>query len=161
MIFIVEDGTGKSDATSYVSVAEFLSYWDNRLVDYSGEEIDTISNWLNLATQYADSICNWAGTLYSTEQALQIPRADWTDRDGRDYSESVPVFVKNGVCELAAIRQADNFETITNTGIASENYGPVSITYSSDSGSARILYPTAMKYFSRGIYYGGLRAVPT
>ena len=33
--FVVEDGTGLDDATSYMSEVEFRQYWENRGIDYS------------------------------------------------------------------------------------------------------------------------------
>ncbi len=35
MGFVVEDGTGQDDATSYVSVEAFIAYWLDRNIDYS------------------------------------------------------------------------------------------------------------------------------
>lgn len=159
--FVVEDGTGKTDATSYVSIQEFKDYWDNRLISYSSYSDDIIGNWLNLATQYADSICKWGGQIYDSDQALAIPRVSWMDKQGRFLDGTVPTFVKNGVCELAAIRQADNFETTSSVGLKSENYGPVSVTYSSDSSYSKIIYTTAMNWFRMGITSTGLRGIPT
>jgi len=122
---IVEDGTGKTDATSYVSIAEFKTYWTQKGITHT-EDDDTIAVWLNSATQYADYLVRWGGDIYSYDQALQIPRINWVDMSGR-ILEDVPTQVKNGVCELAQLLQGD---TITNDqGIASESYGGISVTY--------------------------------
>ena len=159
---VVEDGTGKTNATSYVSVAEFEAYWTARGVDYTTTPSDdTIAIWLNNATAYADSFYKWGGIIATDAQALSIPRVNWYDKDGRRLDMIVPSFIKNGICELAAIRQSDNFETTTSEGVKSESYGPVSVTYTSDSGSAKVTYTTAMSWFKRGLAPVGLRAIPT
>jgi len=157
---VVEDGTGLTNATSYVSIAEFKAYWAERGITRT-ESDDTIAIWLNLASQFADAHYDWDGQIASDEQALLIPRVNWCDKQGRDLDDSVPGFIKNGVCELAAIRQSDNFETTSTTGVKSESYGPVSIAYSGDSGSSKVLYTTATQYFKQGLAPIGLRVIPT
>jgi hypothetical protein len=158
---IVEDGTGLTNATSYVSIAEFEAYWTARGVDYTATSEDTLAIWLNLASQFADANYDWDGQIASDEQALNIPRVNWCDKQGRDLDDTVPTFIKNGICELAAIRQSDNFETTATTGVKSESYGPVSVTYSGDSGSSKVLYTTATQYFKQGLAPVGLRVIPT
>ena len=161
MALIVEDGTGLSNAQSYISVADFQAYWTARGMDYTGEDDETIEIWLILATKYADANYNWDGMIATTDQSLNIPRVNWYDKQGRDLNYMVPSFIKYGVCELAAIRQADNFETTATTGVKSESYGPVSITYSGDGGSSKVIYTTAMSYFRNGLAPVGLRVIPT
>jgi hypothetical protein len=159
--FILEDGTGKSTATSYVSVAEYKAYWTNRGIAIADSD-DNIKIYLNLATEYVDSFANYKGQIYSDTQALLVPRDNWYDVKEKDISNSVPVQLKNAVCEFAYIRKADNLTETKNTGIASESYGPVSISYSGDSGSARITYPNAMRWLKQiTIGNSGMRAIPT
>ncbi|MFX0132497.1 MAG: DnaT-like ssDNA-binding protein, partial [Candidatus Hodarchaeota archaeon] len=92
MNFVVEDGTGKSDATSYASVAQFESYWTDRGTDYTGTATDTKQAWLNLATEFIDFNYKFLG--YATEydtQALQWPRTGLRDKLGNLISDnSIP-----------------------------------------------------------------------
>ena len=162
MAFVVEDGTGLSTATSYVSVAEFEDYWTGRGIDYTTTADATIEMWLNMATLYCDNLMAWTGTTVNDTQALLVPRSGWCDKRGRDIDDSVPTFLKGGVCELAHVRQAE-FETSSSSGLKSENYGPVQITYSSDSAQAMTLYPSAMQWLSQGckVSKSTLRVSPT
>ena len=120
--FVVEDGTGLSTSTSYVSLAEFRQYWENKGVDYSsagGTTDASIQAWLNEATQYADVTVCWGGILSDEDQALAIPRTSWVDIYGRDVDDSVPDYLKNGICELAGKRQGTDPETSTTVGVSS------------------------------------------
>jgi len=159
--FEVENGTGKTNATSYVTIAEYKAYWGDRGISITDTD-ENIKIYLNLATEYTDSIANYCGQIYSDTQALFVPRINWYDSKYYDISQSVPYQLKNAVCEFAYIRKADNLEEIKTSGISSESYGGVSIVYSGDSGQAKLSYPNAMKWLKQ-ITCGstGLRAIPT
>lgn len=161
--FVVEDGTGLETSTSYVSLAEFRQYWENRGVDYSlagGTTDSMIQVWLNEATAYADITYHWGGFLYDEDQALAIPRTSWVDVYGRDIDESVPDPLKNGICELAAKRQGVDPEASLDVGLSSQSYGPVSVSYKGSSGKKIVSYPTADKWFNLLLMDSGLRNWP-
>jgi len=161
--FIVEDGTGLSTATSYVSIAEFQQYWTNRGTDYTSAvtypEV-TLQGWLNEATAYADLTYCWGGSLSDDDQALAVPRIGWVDVYGRDLDASVPDFLKNGVCELAGKRKGVDPEASASVGIAAKRYGPVSVSYRGGGNGKTIKYPTAEKWFNKMMLCGGLKAWP-
>jgi hypothetical protein len=103
MEFIVEDGSGYSDATSYVDL-EFANEYFARTgytawSDKTDEEKEAI---LEEGTEYAD--LRWglllAGTLQASTQALQFPRSKLADRYGRAVI-GVPTPWKRAVCEYA------------------------------------------------------------
>lgn len=129
--FVVEDETGKADATSYISVEDFEQYWENRGVDYSGETEATVQAKLNIATQYVDNLHVYEGQRSTATQALEFPR-DWIiDRNGIDRSGTVPVAVQYAVCEAAAYELEGNvLEDVTEL-IESKRMGPVSVTFGS------------------------------
>ena len=159
--FEVENGTGKINATSYVSISEYKAYWANRGITITDTD-DNIKIYLNLATEYTDSIANYCGQIYSDTQALFVPRLNWYDTKWKDISESVPIQLKNAVCEFAYIRKADNLEDVKTSGISSESYGPVSVVYNGDSGQAKVSYPNAMKWLKQiTCGGGGMRIIPT
>lgn len=161
--FVVEDGTAKSDATSYVTLAEFRQYWENRGVSYAivdGYPDVTIQAWLNDATAYADLTKCWAGAISDEDQALAIPRTGWSDCYGRDIDDSVPDYLKWGVCELAGKRQGTDPEQLAEGNIASQSYGPVSISYKGSGSGVSISYPTAERWFSKLHQCQGLRNWP-
>lgn len=159
--FVVEDGTGLSTATSYIAVADYKTYWTNRGITITDTD-DNIKIYLNLATEYVDSMANYSGQVYIDTQALLVPRDNWYDIKGKDISNSVPTQLKNAVCELAYIRKADNLGETNSGGIASESYGGVSVVYSGDNGQARVCYPNAMKWLNQITNNSaGLRILPT
>ncbi len=104
--FVVEDGTGLSNANSYLSVAEADTYHEN----HSGSSAWCSANQANkekalrLATQYLDvQYCNrWKGYRANEGQALTWPRTYAYDDDGYSYdSNEIPQRLKNACAELA------------------------------------------------------------
>ena len=103
-IFIVEDGTAKTDANSYVSEAYASTYFDGHI--YASAWVAAAStvqkNALITATRLLDEWINWDGYRATEDQALRFPRYDIIDRDGYAIdSNIVPEFVKRAVCEEA------------------------------------------------------------
>jgi hypothetical protein len=128
--FVQEDGTGKSNATSYASVDEFKQFWMNRGVAYTVDA--DIKAWLNVGTAYIDSHYSFFGEPSAPDtQALQWPRSGLRNSKKELVpSDSIPVELKNALCLLA--RQAKenvDLEAEVNDGIASKSIGPVSISY--------------------------------
>lgn len=150
--FTVEDGTGLSTATSYVSIVEFVQYWQNLGIDYSDTDdypTETIEAWLNEATAYADASNCWGGSLYSTSQALEVPRSGWLNDRLVDISESVPDELKNGICELAHARMASIDDIEESDGVSSESLGPHSVTYNGTAQTRETKYPRAERWFRK------------
>lgn len=103
MAFIVEDGTGLPNATSYVSVEWSDEYAENFIL--SSDEWSTLTEeikqiHLMSATAYLDSLVRWESTLLSNEQGLAFPRKTFTDREGRTV-EGVPNVIKNATVQFA------------------------------------------------------------
>ena len=106
MALIVEDGSGKTDADSYLSVADADTYHTNHSgsTDWSGATTATKEQALRLATQYLDVRYNglWKGYRSNETQALDWPRAYVEDSDGYYYdSDEMPLRVKDATAELA------------------------------------------------------------
>lgn len=111
--FVVEDGTAKSDATSYIAVADADQYWENRgdtAGTWGGSTDDQKKVALILATFYLDTIYSvrWQGWRTkeggreSDRQALAWPRFDVVDYDGWVVdNDIVPQAVQDACCELA------------------------------------------------------------
>lgn len=108
MTLIVEDGTGKTDAESFCTVAFADSYHSNRgstawaaLTEPAKEAA------LRLATDYMEQVYRlaWAGFRSTEEQALSWPRDD-VPRQDTYYnvysSEIVPVEVQRA-CSILAL----------------------------------------------------------
>ena len=99
--FLVEDGTGLEDATSYVSVAEaddyalFIGDEDWEVLDEADKERN-----LMITSTFVDGLLIWNSTLLNETQGLNFPRKDFRDVQGRLIT-SVPQAIKNAVMQLA------------------------------------------------------------
>ena len=74
--FVVEDGSGKSDANSYVSIANANQYHENTTAstDWSGASQANKERALRLGTQYVEARYShlWRGNKASSDQALAL-----------------------------------------------------------------------------------------
>lgn len=107
--FVVEDGTRKTDATSYVALADAQQYWDNMGYDYSALTDDQFKALLNFASKVIDGqyFSRFKGYRSSLSQALQWPRADVWYPDGYEVGGStIPPQLKSAVCEMAYAKNA-------------------------------------------------------
>lgn len=106
MAFVVEDGTSKEDANSYISVADADTYiavfttrtaWDEATT--SAKEIA-----LQRATQYLDNYygARYKGTRRDQDQALMWPRIWAKDLDGFTFPcDELPACLVNATAEVA------------------------------------------------------------
>lgn len=139
MAFVVEDGTGKSDATSYISVADADSYWADRgtPTEWTAATATDKEQALVKATDYIDAHYRWiSGTIGSTDQALAWPRDNAVDRHGRYFdSDEVPGEIEAAVCELAQkVLEGDTLITDVEDRVTREKVGPIETEYA-DGGS--------------------------
>lgn len=111
MAFVVEDGTGKSDATAYVTTA----YVDTHHSDRAREEWEVASagnkqSAIIRATDYLDQRFGrkFTGSKISGDQALEWPRASAYDLDGHIFQD-IPVQLQKACSEYAliALRQGE------------------------------------------------------
>lgn len=106
MALTVEDGTGKSDADSYISLADADAYNQANGNDEKFRELtsDQREEKLRLATKALDLEYDgkWKGTRRKATQVLEWPRCGVSDPDGHDVSEStIPQRIKDATVELA------------------------------------------------------------
>lgn len=127
--FVVEDGTGKSDATSYLSVSDFRQYHENRGTDYSSETETDIQSVLNIATEYVDNLYPYKGQAQYSEQALEFPRSYLLDRRLRDLADEVPQEVQDATAIAAGYELDGNSLADLDEEVSSRSMGPVSVTY--------------------------------
>lgn len=137
--FVVEDGTGKSDATSYVSVVDFQQYWENRGIDYSALTDPQVQVLLNIAAQYLDDHM-FISDIAVSGQALQFPRSSLVDRNGDTIANSeVPQAVIDAQCEYASYQKTlQLYRNDKTTGVSARTFGPISATYKNIGGSLKI-----------------------
>lgn len=97
---IVEDGTIVANANSYMTVAEYKTYWLNRNETICDNDPD-IEGALVVSTQYLDDNC-FKGSIVSDSQSLSWPRSNAYDKEGRLIANTViPQALKNALAEYA------------------------------------------------------------
>lgn len=138
MALIVEDGTGKPDAQSYVSVADADAILAARgYTAWAGyTEAQKEARLINAAA-YIDGAYAFTGTTITKTQALSWPRTGAYTSDGWAIDiDEIPAAVKAGQC-LAALEET-LLETLDRGGLVqSETVGPVSVTYANGAPAGK------------------------
>lgn len=141
MALVVENGTGLSNADSYVSVGDADIYFAARN-NSDWDALDTAEKEAALlyATAYIDSKYTWPGYVYNTNQSLDWPRNSAYDDEERVLS-GVPLILRNSVCELA-VAHAVNGASLTQTfdrggAVKREKVGSLEVEYMDGAGSGR------------------------
>lgn len=99
--FIVEDGTGLENSTSFVSVAYANSYATiHGKTAWSALTNEQKEITLVLASDYINSQYNWRGEPVHPSQALALPRCGFSIPSG-SLTTGVPACVKKATAELA------------------------------------------------------------
>lgn len=143
MSYVVEDGSGRNDANSYVAVADADAYH----VLYNNTEWAGLTNTVKqaallYASQYIDANFTFDGYISREEQTMAWPRLDAFDSESRRLT-GVPLKLKNAVCELALVHattEAVNATFDRGGAVKQETVGPVSVTYM-DGAGAGVTYP--------------------
>lgn len=102
--FIAEDGTGKSDATSYASVeqADAICARNIHEEEWFALTTDQKEKVLSQATALLDTYARWDGRAAVQTSALLWPRFGATDRDGAPLpADELPRDLIEGTVELA------------------------------------------------------------
>jgi hypothetical protein len=130
MALIIEDGTGKADATSFVTRAEYIAYAVARgvvVADADASDVDLIK-----AVDFLLAQC-WRGDPTVEGQALPFPRTAY-DYYGavRFPVDEVPSAVKRAQMDLALASKSGlslmpNFEG--GASITREKIGPIETEY--------------------------------
>lgn len=138
MSLIVEDGTGRADAESYISVVDATAYhaargnaaWASLASDIVREQL------LRKATDYMEQVyrSRWAGVRVHSTQALSWPRYNVPLEDvGYGYayyaSDAVPPQVKNACAELALKAATDELAPDIEQRVTREKVGDLEVQY--------------------------------
>jgi len=152
MALVVEDGTAKTDAESYVSVADADTYFSNRgNAAWAALTTEQKEQALRKATDYLVAVyrLRWKGRRVSQDQALDWPRYDAyiiTDPfhtsgiladDWLIAADVVPVEVERACAELAVRAAGDTLIedldlTDARGSVVKQKAGSVEIQYKSD-----------------------------
>jgi hypothetical protein len=164
--FVVEDGTGLTNSTTYIDEAFFIQYWENRGIAYTSS--DTLKIILNRATQYLDDNYCFKGARVVVGQSLQFPRGLTNGCppvtlgsntssfgnifDGRtdNYIETneIPISLKNALAELGNVASTETDLYGTNKGITSLQLGPAEKMLNGFGASGGRSYRSVSKYLS-------------
>lgn len=104
MPFVVEDGTGRADATSFCSVADADAYLGSASTTWQSSTTATKQTALEQATRFIAQTYDgeWIGTRRLEGQALPWPRSCAYDSDGFSVGySSVPRAVRDATIEAA------------------------------------------------------------
>jgi len=150
MALVTEDGSGRADAESLLSVSDALTHHANRgnaawaLLSTAAQE-----QALRKATDYIQGVygLRWGGYRVSQTQALDWPRYQVVRRDVLashvvQYwpSNEVPAGVKRACAELALRASAGDLNPDNSQAIKREKVGPIETEYQ-DYSSAAPSYP--------------------
>ena len=167
MTLTVEDGSGLTNADSYVSVADCDTYHANHSgsTTWSGATTANKEKALRLATQYLDAKYErrFVGVRFSLEQSLHWPRSYVQQYDIYSVSKTeVPSELKDACCELALkqLSDTDLAPDITNPGnIAEEEVSAGSVSSRTKyvgGGKGQTKEYTLVRYLLQGLLRQGL-----
>ena len=139
MPLIVEDGSARADATSFVSVAEANSYHATR-ANAAWTEADTDVKEAALV-KAADYLRNerrfrYRGSRQTATQRLPWPRVGASERNGPEISAgTIPAALKDAQCELALLALTRDLQPVLARGgrVKTKTIGPLTTTYMDDA----------------------------
>lgn len=140
MSLIVEDGSGKSNSESYISVADADAYHSNRGNATWATLTTTVKEQLlRKSTDYMVAVyrLRWDGYRYVDTQALDWPRLYVPVRDictVNSYQiyvdpNIVPVQVKNACAEFALKANSEDLLVDQTQVVTREKVGPIEVEY--------------------------------
>ena len=135
MAIVVEDGTLVSGANSYITLAEFKAWADDRGITYGTDS--KISEQLYRAHDYFESL-RFKGLKSDENQTMQWPR-DQVLVDGYAVdSNEIPKEVKTSLFELIKIEiDGDSKLAPSEREVLSEQVDSIKITYKDNAGMKR------------------------
>lgn len=142
---IVEDGTSKVNADSYVTVEFADNYFSARGVSsWVALTVTQKEQFLIRATDFIDNIYQWYGKKATSEQSLRFPRINLVDYEG-NVIEGIPTCLKQAVCDAAQLVSGGTelFQTKNENGdVVSETITTLSFTYAHNEQSSKTTQTT-------------------
>lgn len=159
---IVEDGTGLSNANSYLSETDADEYF----VDFTNTawigSADAMKAALIKATQFIDALFNgrWRGTRTNRTQALAWPRSSMVDQDGFvEDTNVIPTKLEHATAELAVMALTETLmPNQSNPGtikMERDKVGPIETEVEYNSKSQQKYYSLALKLLGQYVHSGG------
>jgi hypothetical protein len=148
MSLIVEDGTAKPDAESYISAADATTYHANRGNTAWPTDPTAQEQLLRKASDYMQEVyrVKWAGVRSTATQALDWPRINVPMPDGPGYAAGWPTFypintvpteVSRACAELALKAVSGDLAPEEGQAIKQETVGPITTIYQDYSVATR------------------------
>lgn len=162
MALVVEDGTGLSNAESYLSAADCTTYNDahQAVAAWTSADTTTRERALRNATQYLEARYGdrWLGERKSTTQSLGWPRYS-VSYDGIELSSAtLPQKLKDATAELAikAVSESLMPDQSEPGVIVSESVsvGPISTSTTYSGGKSQAKWYRLADALVRGLVYG-------
>jgi len=162
MSFVVEDGSGKSNANSYVSVTNADTYHTEHGAPATWSAATTAQKQgaLMVATTWLDSEFVWRGLIANDDQALGWPRSECYDAEGREIDDNiVPQKVKDATAYLGLQHLASALDATFARGgdVKRERVDVVEVEYM-DRARATTWIPYARRILT-GLFTGAPGAV--
>ena len=157
MALIVEDGTSKTDAESYASVAYADAYFSARNINNWASNTADKEGHLRLATDYIEATYAelWQGTKKERLQALQWPR-DYVYVDGYSLDSNViPKELMNACCELAHRSVTETLLPDLTKSVKREKVDVIEVEYDTNSGDG-VRYQQIDRMLSRYLVASGM-----
>lgn len=143
MALIVENGTGVVNAESLANVAFFRSYHADRGNDSAAEPTDlVVEQLLRKATDYivGKYSGSWAGVQVLLTQSLPFPRIV------NGVNIGLPLFIQQGVVELALIAKTSALLPSVNRGKKRVKIGPLEVEYDGNNPTATKFVAASMRF---------------
>ena len=129
---VVEDGTGKATANTYISQADADTYFEKHLygTDFSGASTANKDIALMMATRLIDNYFKFEGRKVNDSQALEFPRLDIFDRSRFLIpSTTIPQALKDATAELSKwLIASDRTADASGKGFKNLKVGSLSMT---------------------------------
>lgn len=145
MALIVEDGSGKIDADSYVSVADCAAYAAAHGLTFAGDEPAKEAR-LRRATQYIDAQYAFKGEEQTDTQALAWPRT---------VANGVPREIVAACCELAC-KSGDLWQDVDAAPVIEKTIGPITKKYATPANGGQKRFAGVDALIKRWVAGGGM-----
>jgi hypothetical protein len=156
MALIVEDGTGLTDAESYVS----LEFSDAYLASVGATSwavaiVSAREMALRKATEYVELAYKWRGLRVNSEQALSWPRGR-VIRDNIELpTNAIPLELRRAVAQLAVkALTADLMPDVNPDVVTREKVGPLEVEYDKPRNGGLVRY-SAIDNLLKELYLSG------
>ena len=138
MAIVTEDGTGKADSETYISVADASTYFSERgNTTWAAIASDALREAaLRKGTEYMVSTCRsrWQGCRTTpTVQALDWPRVGVVVDGVYVDSDEIPTEVERACAEFALRASSADLQADLTQGRIKEKVGPIDVTYDKSS----------------------------